>query len=36
MPSQQVLAVNTLGGYLQAPRLSKKLRQAVLPLCKFR
>jgi len=36
MQGQQVLATNTLGGYLQAPRLSKQLRQAVLPLCKFR
>lgn len=36
MPGQQVLAVNTLGGYSVATRLSKQMRQAVLPLCKFR
>ena len=35
MPGQ-VWAVNTLGGYMYALNLSKKLRMAVQPLIKFR
>lgn len=32
----QVWVTNSLGGYLFAPNLSKKLRSAVQPLIKFR
>jgi N4-gp56 family major capsid protein len=32
----QIWVTNTLGGYMFAPNLSKKLRMAVQPLCKFR
>ena len=34
--SGQLWAVNSLGGYMSANKLSKKLRMAVQPACKFR
>jgi N4-gp56 family major capsid protein len=32
----QLWVTNSLGGYMYAPNLSKKLRMAVQPMCKFR
>jgi hypothetical protein len=36
MPSGQLWAINTIGGYMYSLNLSKKLRMAVQPQCKFR
>lgn len=36
MAGQQVLVTSSLGGYTVATRLSKQMRQAVQPTCKFR
>jgi len=33
---QQLLVTSTLGGYSVVPRLSKEVRNAVIPMCKFR
>ena len=32
----QIWVTNSLGGYMYSDNLSKVLRQAVQPLCKFR
>jgi len=36
MAGMQLLASNTLGGYIVVPTLSKKLQQPTWPICKFR